>query len=108
LTNERIFIALADNTRRHLLINLAKNSPRTATQLSEDYDFSRPNIIKHLNVLKEAGLVTVHQQGREKRYTLTPEPLSELEGWIQELNAIWDARLLRLKDFIEGEDKGPK
>lgn len=98
-----IFSALADPVRRDLLVNLAKNSPRTATQLAAEYPITRQGILKHLNLLESAGLVTVYQQGRDKRYVLTPEPLSELEQWVQEIAAIWDARLLRLKTFLEDE-----
>ena len=86
------------------MLDLAENSPRTATQLAAVYPITRQGILKHLNVLEEAGLVTVYQRGREKRYTLTPEPLTELEQWIKEIGARWDARLLRLKIFIESEE----
>jgi DNA-binding PadR family transcriptional regulator len=58
-----------------------------------------------LDVLENAGLVAVYQKGREKRYTLTPEPLSELEAFIKEITATWDARLLRLKAFLENENE---
>jgi DNA-binding transcriptional ArsR family regulator len=102
-----IFAALADPVRRQLLANLAENSPKTATQFAGEYSpMTRQNLLKHLNVLEKAGLVTVHQKGREKRYTLRPEPLTELETWIQEISAKWDARLLRLKAFVENEDTG--
>jgi len=101
-----LFAALADPLRRDLLLNLAENSPRTATQLADDYPITRQGILKHLNILEQAGLVVVQQQGREKRYTLTLEPLGELDQWINDLNALWDARLLRLKVFIENEDGG--
>ena len=98
-----VFAALADPTRRSLLADLADNSPRTATQLAEEYPITRQGVLKHLRVLEEAGLVSVYQEGREKRYILTPEPLGELEFWIKEISAKWDQRLLRLKAFIENE-----
>jgi DNA-binding transcriptional ArsR family regulator len=98
-----IFAALADPMRRQLLTHLAEDSPRTATQLAADYPITRQGILKHLHILEDAGLVAVHQQGREKRYTLTPEPLGELEQWIKEIGAKWDERLLRLKTFLEDE-----
>jgi DNA-binding transcriptional ArsR family regulator len=103
MDNTPIFAALADPMRRKLLINLAENSPKTVTQLAREYPVTRQGILKHLHILRDAGLVAIHQQGRDKRYTLTPEPLSELEQWIKELNAKWDERLLRLKAFIENE-----
>jgi DNA-binding transcriptional ArsR family regulator len=87
-----------------LLLDLAEQSPRTATQLAAEYPITRQGILKHLNILEEAGLVAVYQRGREKRYSFTPEPLSELEEWIKEISAKWDERLLRLKNFIEAEE----
>ncbi|MCI0712778.1 MAG: metalloregulator ArsR/SmtB family transcription factor [Chloroflexi bacterium] len=103
MTDEKIFAAISDPSRRKLLLNLAEHSPRTATQLAEEFPITRQGILKHLNVLEEAGLVVVRQKGREKRYYLTPEPLSELKQWIVELNARWDQRLHNLKDFLENE-----
>lgn len=87
--------------RRNLLANLAEYSPRTATQLAEEYPITRQGILKHLRVLEEAGLVVVYQEGREKRYSFTPQPLGELESWIKEISSKWDQRLMRLKAFVE-------
>jgi len=99
-----IFAALADPTRRQLLTNLAENSPKTATQLATEYPITRQAILKHLTILAEAGLVTVRQQGRDKQYTLTPEPLGEVEQWVKAISMSWEARLLRLKVFLETEE----
>jgi hypothetical protein len=52
------------------------------------------------------GLVAVHQKGREKRYILTPEPLSGIDEWIREISAKWDERLLRLKTLLGNEATG--
>lgn len=98
-----VFTALADPMRRQLLVNLAEHSPKTATQLAEEYPITRQGILKHLNILQNAGLVKVYQLGREKRYSLTPEPLDELDAWIRALSAKWDSRLLRLKNMLESE-----
>ena len=100
---QSLFAALADPIRRGLLVNLAEHSPRTATQLAQEYPITRQGILKHLTILEDAGLVAVHQAGREKRYTLTPEPLGELEQWIEDIGAKWDERLLRLKTWLENE-----
>jgi DNA-binding transcriptional ArsR family regulator len=98
-----IFTALADPTRRQLLLDLAKDSPKTATQLAHVYPISRPGIIKHLNILEGAGLVKIYQKGRDKGYVLTPEPLGELEMWLQEINTVWVSRLSQLKTLLENE-----
>jgi len=100
---QSLFAALSDPMRRELLLDLAEHSPRTATQLAQAYPITRQGILKHLTILEEASLVSVHQAGREKRYTLTPEPLEELGQWIEDLGAKWDQRLLRLKTWLEQE-----
>ena len=89
------------------MVSLAKHSPKTATQLADEYPITRQGILKHLRILEDAGLVRVSQKGRDKRYILTPEPLGELDAWIKALNAKWDARLLRLKALLENEDGIP-
>jgi DNA-binding transcriptional ArsR family regulator len=98
-----IFAALADPTRRRLLTHLAESSPKTATQLAAEYPITRQAILKHLTILAEVGLVTVQQQGRDKRYTLTPEPLDEVEAWVKAISAKWEERLRRLKVLLETE-----
>jgi DNA-binding transcriptional ArsR family regulator len=100
---QSVFVALADPMRRSLLINLAEDSPKTATQLAQEYPITRQGILKHLTILETAGLVAVHQEGREKRYMLTPEPLDELEQWVNAISAKWDERLVRLKAWLEQE-----
>lgn len=100
---QSVFVALADPMRRSLLVNLAEYSPKTATQLAQEYPITRQGILKHLTILEAASLVTVHQEGREKRYTLTPEPLDELDQWVNDLSAKWDERLVRLKAWLEQE-----
>jgi DNA-binding transcriptional ArsR family regulator len=101
-----IFSALADPTRRQLLTYLAENSPRTATQLAADYPITRQGILKHLTILEDAGLVAVHQRGRENRYELTPEQSVEQEQCIKDIGGKWDQRLMRLKAFVENEQAG--
>ena len=103
LHQQPLFAALADPMRRRLLVNLAEHSPKTATQLAQEYPITRQGILKHLTILEDAGLVAVQQAGREKRYRLTPEPLNELEQWINDISAKWDDRLLRLKTWLEHE-----
>lgn len=103
---ERVFAALADSTRRRLLVTLAERSPRTATQLAQEFPITRQGIVKHLDLLAQAGLVQARHQGRETRYTLTPEPLTNASAWIESIGAKWDERLNRLKAFIENDEPG--
>lgn len=103
---DRVFAALADSTRRTLLTTLAEGTPKTATQLARDFPITRQGIIKHLDLLADAGLVQAKAQGREKRYSLSPEPLQSVSAWIEAIGAQWDERLLRLKNFVENDAAG--
>ena len=105
---QALFAALADPMRRSLLETLAEHSPRTATQLAGLFPITRQGILKHLTVLEDAGLVTVRQVGRDKRYSLVTGPLGALEQWVAELSARWDERLLRLKHLIEEDEDRPE
>lgn len=100
-----IFSALADATRRELLAVLARSSPRTATQLVADFTITRQGILKHLDLLAQAGLVSVQPKGREKRYSLSPRPLDDVNDWIAAINARWQQRLTRLKDLVESGEE---
>jgi predicted ArsR family transcriptional regulator len=104
---DRVFAALADSTRRKLIVTLAEGTPKTATQLAREFPITRQGIIKHLDLLANAGLVQAKAQGREKRYSLSPEPLQTVSAWIETIGAQWDERLLRLKNFVEN-DQPPK
>jgi predicted transcriptional regulator len=101
---DRVFTALADSTRRQLLTMLATTSPRTATQLAHELPITRQGIVKHLDLLADAGLVRAQTHGREKRYTFSPAPLQSATDWIEAVGKQWEERLARLKDFVEGDE----
>jgi DNA-binding transcriptional ArsR family regulator len=98
-----LFAALADPTRRQLLTTLAQESPKTATQLATVFPMTRQGVLKHLDILEQAGLVRIQPKGREKQYSLTPAPLQEVSEWVKTLNATWDERLFRLKTLVEND-----
>lgn len=95
---DRVFKALADESRRRLLDLLHLENGRTLGELCEHLDMSRQAVTKHLNVLEEANLVTVVWRGREKLHYLNPVPLHEIyERWIgkfekQRLRALHDLK----------------
>jgi DNA-binding transcriptional ArsR family regulator len=96
-----VFSALADPTRRRLLGRLAEQPSATATELAAAEPVSRQAIVKHLQSLDEAGLVTPARTGREVRYALTPAPLEDAAGWMTTVGAQWDSRLARLRGKLE-------
>jgi DNA-binding transcriptional ArsR family regulator len=95
-----LFGALADATRRRLLSRLVHEGPATATELAVDLPFTRQAVVKHLQALAEAGLVSSERQGREVRYRATPEPLVEAIAWMLDAGPAWDRRLERLRKRI--------
>jgi predicted transcriptional regulator len=102
-SEERVFAALADSTRRRLLTTLAQSSPKTATQLAREFPITRQGILKHLDVLAQAGLVEAQTKGREKRYMFKPESLQAASTWIDTLGRHWEERLQRLKTLVEDD-----
>lgn len=100
-TNE-IFAALADETRRAVVLRLSEGGETTASRLAEELPVSRQAIAKHLAALEEAGLVASARVGRENLYRFTPAPLSEAVSWIAGVGGDWDGRLARLRKHLEG------
>jgi DNA-binding transcriptional ArsR family regulator len=98
---DRVFVALADGTRRDLLRSIAAGGPVTATELAASRDITRQAVAKHLAVLGEAGLVHGERQGREVRYAADTTPLEGATEWIEATRSAWDRRLGRLKDLLK-------
>ncbi|TDQ36611.1 ArsR/SmtB family transcription factor [Aureibacillus halotolerans] len=104
MSAEAIFTALGEPVRRDLLETIAAQGPQTATELSRNFPITRQAILKHLNVLEGAALVTVQQQGRDKRYELSTAPLNELTAWVEAIGTRSEERLQRLKAMLESEE----
>lgn len=90
-----VFTALSDPNRRRLLSAVAI-SPATATELAGEMPISRQAVVKHLAALADAGLLERERSGREVRYRVTPEPLSDAVGWMARVGGRWDDRLAAL------------
>jgi DNA-binding transcriptional ArsR family regulator len=101
----RILAALADDTRRTIVGQLAAGATPTATELARDLPISRQAVAKHLKVLEDAEVVVAHRRGREARYELRPDPLATAGEWLDEVAATWESRLDRLRTRAE-QDAG--
>ena len=84
--------ALADDSRRTILARL-REGEASAGELGERLAVAQPGVSRHLRVLREAGLVQVREEGRNRIYSLTPAPLAELDDWLEPYRAIWAQRL---------------
>jgi DNA-binding transcriptional ArsR family regulator len=101
---DAVFRALADPTRRRIL-DLLRQEAMTTGALAEQFPVSRYAVMKHLEVLTEAGLVIVERRGRERYNHLNAVPLMEMyERWLRPYEAEWAGRLGRLRRSAEGDN----
>lgn len=102
---DKVFKALADPSRRHLLDLLHRENGQTLTALCEGMDMTRQAVTQHLQQLEEANLVAIVWQGREKLHYLNPVPLHEIqERWIEKFERSRLFALRELKKSLEGDD----
>lgn len=100
--NDNIWKALSDPTRRSILDGLRKG-PRTTTGIVELFpDMTRHAVMKHIDVLREAGLVITREDGRRRINSLNAIPIRQIyERWMGPFAEIWSSTLLRIKDDAE-------
>jgi len=101
------FSALADPTRRQILELLARQGQLSAGSIAENFALSGPAISQHLKILREAELVERETRAQQRLYQLNDQTLQEVERWLSDTRAQWNARFDRLEraiaqDLIEG------
>ncbi|MFC9551208.1 ArsR/SmtB family transcription factor [Rhodococcus sp. NPDC056960] len=94
------YAALAEPHRRQIL-DLLREGEQPAGELVKRIDLSQPGVSKHLRVLREAGLVVTRAVGKQRLYALRPEPLAEVDQWLEPYRAIWSNRLDALERHLE-------
>lgn len=99
-----VFQAIADPTRRSILILLATQS-MTAGVIASNFDTARPTVSKHLQILTECELLTQEQQGREIYYHLNAEKMKEVADFIAPFRKIWDDRFNKLEQVMKSYNK---
>jgi len=100
--DDRVFKALADPTRRHLLDRLYERDGRSLGELESELEMTRFGVMKHLRVLEEAGLVVTQRSGREKLHFLNPVPIRLVhDRWIDKYTEHRVAALANLKTRLE-------
>ena len=98
---DTLVAAVTEPMRRQMLDLLLKRGESTATVLADSLPISRQAVSKHLAVLTRIGLVEGEKSGREMRYRLNVERLDQATRSLGELAAIWDQRLMRIKQIAE-------
>src|SRR5713226_4725821 len=104
---DRTFAALADPTRRALLARLGDQTSLSVSELARPFAMSLPAIMKHLDVLSDAGLITRTKTGRTVACRLTAAPMEEATRWLNRYQRFWSERLDRLAAFLEEESCPP-
>ncbi|GJL82346.1 MAG: hypothetical protein DHS20C01_19800 [marine bacterium B5-7] len=96
---DSVFSALADPTRRAILAQLTQGES-SISELETPQKMSLPGLMKHVNVLEQAGLVEREKKGRVVRCRLAAEPLKNAAGWIEDYRRFWEQNLDSLADYL--------
>jgi DNA-binding transcriptional ArsR family regulator len=97
---DRIFVALADPTRRHIVERLSRG-PASVSELAEPHAMSLPAVLQHLQLLEASGLVISEKNGRVRTCRINKKALQAAEQWIARRRSAWERRLDRLGDYLE-------
>jgi len=95
-----VFQAIADPTRRSILILLASQS-MTAGAIASNFNTARPTVSKHLQILSECELLKPEQNGREIIYHLNAEKMKEIDDFIEPFRKMWDERFNTLENIMK-------
>lgn len=94
------FQALSEPSRQAIL-DLLRDGERPVGDLVDRLPLSQPAVSKHLRVLKQAGMVEVRIEGTRRLYRIRPEPLAELDAWLDSYRQLWTTHLDRLEDHLD-------
>lgn len=100
-TDDALWAAVGDPTRRRVLDALLDHGEATTTTLAKGLPVTRQAVAKHLAVLNRVGLVAGRRRGREVRYVVRPERLDDAAEAMARAAAQWDGRLARIKRLAE-------
>lgn len=102
---DRTFFALADPTRRALLAQLSHVEDLSVSALAKPLPISLPAVMKHLDVLSEAGLITRSKTGRTVSCRLNAAPMRAAMDWLEHYQRFWSESLDRLAELLEQKDE---
>jgi DNA-binding transcriptional ArsR family regulator len=101
---DRTFAALVDPTRRAILAQLERKDSASISDLAEPFAIKLPAVMKHLDVLEDAGLVTRSKAGRTVTVRLRPQPMREAMAWLRRYERFWLRRLDGLAAYAESQE----
>lgn len=95
-----VFNALADPTRRDILMSLTKEK-RNVNALAEQFDMTWQAVSPHVKYLQECGVIAIEKQGRERYCNLEVQKLTEVAGWLEPFRQLWEGRFRQLDVLLE-------
>ncbi|WP_439488216.1 ArsR/SmtB family transcription factor [Algoriphagus sp.] len=95
-----VFQAIADPTRRTILLLLASQS-MTAGVIASNFDSARPTVSKHLQILTECELLKQEQHGREMYYHLNADKMKEIADFLEPFRQFWDQKFNKLEQVMK-------
>lgn len=99
-----VFQAIADPTRRAILLLLASQS-MTAGAIASNFQTARPTVSRHLQVLTECELLVAEPSGREMRYHLNFDKMKEIADFLEPFRVMWEERFVRLEAVMKKEQR---
>jgi DNA-binding transcriptional ArsR family regulator len=105
---DRTFAALVDPTRRAILARLERADAATVSELARPFAIQLPAVMKHLDVLDQAGLITRAKAGRTVTVRLRPEPMRQAADWLRRYERFWSTSLDRLVAYSEAKEVAEK
>lgn len=96
-----VFQAIADPTRRAILLLLATSQALTAGAIASNFNSARPTVSKHLQILTECELLQQAQSGREIYYHLNPQKMKEVADFIEPFRQMWEDRFNKLENIMK-------
>lgn len=95
-----VFNAIADPTRRSILISLTSES-QNVNALAEKFDMTRQAVSLHIKYLQECGVITIKKEGRERHCNLEVEKLTEVANWLEPFKKMWTGKLNQLDQLLD-------
>ncbi|MDC8004144.1 metalloregulator ArsR/SmtB family transcription factor [Aureisphaera galaxeae] len=95
-----VFNAIADPTRRSILLSLTQKS-QNVNALADKFDMSRQAVSLHIKYLQECGVISIKKEGRERYCNLEAKKLAEVADWLEPFRKMWTGKLNQLGDLLD-------
>jgi DNA-binding transcriptional ArsR family regulator len=102
-----VFNAIADPTRRSILMSLT-NESQNVNALADKFDMTRQAVSLHIKYLQECGVITIKKEGRERHCNLEVQKLTEIADWLEPFRKMWTGKFNQLDTLLDELQSKPK